>query len=146
MHREVLRIYASASPTTKAYYELGRFIDGGNEDNWAIRWMLWNVFRYGMNRKRHPGSIPSSVASLFTRADEDTDSPERLDSPETPPAGAEAAPSPSARSGSSNSTRRQGMFSGSCSRTSVSLCARHDEREPMRADSCAAPYDPIRDP
>ncbi|KAF9637321.1 hypothetical protein BFW01_g8217 [Lasiodiplodia theobromae] len=56
MHREVLRIYSLASPTTRPYYQLGRFMDGENVDNWVIRWMLWNTFRYGMNRKRHPDS------------------------------------------------------------------------------------------
>lgn len=58
MHREVLRIYSLASPTTRPYYQLGRFMDGENVDNWVIRWMLWNTFRYGMNRKRHPGNCP----------------------------------------------------------------------------------------
>ncbi|KAL1621513.1 hypothetical protein UCDDS831_g03342 [Diplodia seriata] len=62
MHREVLRIYSLASPTTQPYYLLGRFLDGENEDNWVIRWMLWNAFRYGMNKKRHPDSDDSSPA------------------------------------------------------------------------------------
>lgn len=55
MHREVLRIFAGASGVTRPYYERGRYMDGGNEDNWVIRWMLWNIFRYGMNRRRNNG-------------------------------------------------------------------------------------------
>lgn len=61
MHREVLRIYSLASPTTRPYYQFGQFQDGSNEDNWVIRWMLWNVFRYGMNRKNARGTSDSSV-------------------------------------------------------------------------------------
>lgn len=59
MHREVLHIFSLASTVTKPYYLLGQFMDGGNEDNWVIRWMLWNIFRYGMNRRRNPNSGPS---------------------------------------------------------------------------------------
>ncbi|EKG21898.1 hypothetical protein MPH_00818 [Macrophomina phaseolina MS6] len=61
MHREVLHIFSLASTVTKPYYLLGQFMDGGNEDNWVIRWMLWNIFRYGMNRRRNPNSDPEEL-------------------------------------------------------------------------------------
>ncbi|EON69050.1 hypothetical protein W97_08363 [Coniosporium apollinis CBS 100218] len=59
MHQEVLRIYSLASPMTRPIYDLGRFRDGPNEDNWVIRWCLWHVFRYRDNRNRRPRSSPS---------------------------------------------------------------------------------------
>ncbi|KAF1991902.1 hypothetical protein K402DRAFT_295513, partial [Aulographum hederae CBS 113979] len=49
-HREVITIYQNASPLTKPFYDLGCFQEGGNWDNWVIRWLLWHVFRYRDDR------------------------------------------------------------------------------------------------
>jgi hypothetical protein len=59
--REVQHIFATASPETRAVYELGQYADGlgpfgdrqGPLDNWIIRWCLWHVFRYRDDRNRH---------------------------------------------------------------------------------------------
>ncbi|KAL8742287.1 MAG: hypothetical protein Q9190_005202 [Brigantiaea leucoxantha] len=40
-------IYADASPTTRPYYNKGRFHGG---DNWVIGWMLYHVCRYRDSR------------------------------------------------------------------------------------------------
>jgi hypothetical protein len=54
-HREILNIYARASPRARHFYDKahyrtpvrqGEFI----EENWAIRWFLWHSFRYRDNR------------------------------------------------------------------------------------------------
>ena len=37
-HREILNIYRLSSERTRAYYDLGRYQDGPNEENWVIRW------------------------------------------------------------------------------------------------------------
>ncbi|KAF9635232.1 hypothetical protein BFW01_g6127 [Lasiodiplodia theobromae] len=60
MHREVLNVYHAASARTRPYYQQGHYMDGRNEDNWIIRWLLWHVFRYRDNRNRHRGSGASS--------------------------------------------------------------------------------------
>jgi len=60
IHREVLRIYSTARPETRAIYELGRMTEGIVEENWIIRWMLWHVFRYRDSRNRNRGSSSSS--------------------------------------------------------------------------------------
>ncbi|KAK8213659.1 hypothetical protein IWZ01DRAFT_539588 [Phyllosticta capitalensis] len=60
MHREVLNVYQSASERTRPLYDLGHYMDGRNEDNWIIRWLLWHVFRYRDNRNRYRGSGASS--------------------------------------------------------------------------------------
>jgi hypothetical protein len=60
-YKEVQNIYATASPETRAVYELGQYTDGlgpfgdrqGPLDNWIIRWCLWHVFRYRDDRNRH---------------------------------------------------------------------------------------------
>lgn len=43
--REVLAIYASASPETRRLYEYGVAYgsDSSVVDNWVIRWMLWEA-------------------------------------------------------------------------------------------------------
>ncbi|KAI9714377.1 MAG: hypothetical protein M1820_000338 [Bogoriella megaspora] len=51
-HREILRIYNTASSRTRAWYDKGRYMTGGNEENWIVRWLLWHVFRYSDNRRR----------------------------------------------------------------------------------------------
>jgi hypothetical protein len=55
LHREVLNIYYTASERTKPWYDLGRYLEGINEENWVIRWCLWHVFRYRDERNRHRG-------------------------------------------------------------------------------------------
>jgi len=55
LHREVLNIYYTASTRTKPWYDLGRYHEGTNEENWIIRWCLWHVFRYRDERNRHRG-------------------------------------------------------------------------------------------
>lgn len=62
-HREVMTIYHSASPLTRAYYDRGRYRDGPNEDNWIIRWCLWHVFRYRDNRNKNRSSGLSSASA-----------------------------------------------------------------------------------
>jgi hypothetical protein len=60
-YKEVQNIFATASPETRAVYELGQYTDGlgpfgdrqGPLDNWIIRWCLWHVFRYRDDRNRH---------------------------------------------------------------------------------------------
>jgi hypothetical protein len=60
-YKEVQNIFATASPETRAVYELGQYTDGlgpfgdrqGHLDNWIIRWCLWHVFRYRDDRNRH---------------------------------------------------------------------------------------------
>lgn len=66
MHREVLRIYSSARPETRQMYNLGRDLDGAEEENWVIRWMLWHVFRYrdSRNKSRRPRSPSESSGDL----------------------------------------------------------------------------------
>ncbi|KAB2575383.1 hypothetical protein DIS24_g8557 [Lasiodiplodia hormozganensis] len=64
MHREVLNVYHAASARTRPYYQQGHYMDGRNEDNWIIRWLLWHVFRYRDNRNRHRGAaVPSQGGS-----------------------------------------------------------------------------------
>ena len=41
IHREVLTIYRFARAETRAYYNLGHYMKGGTEENWVIRWTLW---------------------------------------------------------------------------------------------------------
>ncbi|KAK4504421.1 hypothetical protein PRZ48_005337 [Zasmidium cellare] len=43
--REVLAIFASASPETRRLYDFGIAYgsDGSVVDNWVIRWMLWQA-------------------------------------------------------------------------------------------------------
>jgi len=55
LHREVLNIYYTASHRTKPWYDLGKYVEGSNEENWVIRWCLWHVFRYRDERNRHRG-------------------------------------------------------------------------------------------
>ena len=52
MHRETLYIFETARPETRHIYERGHYIEGGNEENWIIKWLLWHVFRYRDNRNR----------------------------------------------------------------------------------------------
>jgi hypothetical protein len=65
-HREILNIYQHARPETRSFYEMGRDIQGLEEENWVIRWLLWHVFRYrdNRNKNRHQRSpdnrLPSS--------------------------------------------------------------------------------------
>lgn len=61
MHRETLYIYQTARPDTKAVYDLGHYVEGGTEENWIIKWLLWHVFRYRDNRNRGR-SIPTWIA------------------------------------------------------------------------------------
>lgn len=122
MHREVLRIFAGASGVTRPYYERGRYMDGGNEDNWVIRWMLWNIFRYGMNRRRN------------------NDPEDLVNSPEGSPSLATSSPTASP-GGSSNSSRR----TGKCLVDFRSQKARNTPLSLPRAEDCLVPYDPIRD-
>ncbi|XTI85523.1 hypothetical protein V2W45_1340474 [Cenococcum geophilum] len=73
-HREILNIYRSASPITKAYYDYGSYRSGPNEENWVVQWCLWHVFRYRDNRNKarsngaatgsyHDGYVPGGPAS-----------------------------------------------------------------------------------
>ena len=41
IHNEVLTIYRCANPETRAYYNLGHYMKGETEENWVIRWTLW---------------------------------------------------------------------------------------------------------
>lgn len=52
MHRETLYIYQIARPETRPIYERGHYTEGGTEENWIIKWLLWHVFRYRDNRNR----------------------------------------------------------------------------------------------
>lgn len=52
MHRETLHIFEIARPETRPIYERGHYFEGGNEENWIIKWLLWHVFRYRDNRNR----------------------------------------------------------------------------------------------
>lgn len=52
VHREILYVYNNASPVLKAYYDLGRYTQGGNEENWVIRWAIYKCFRNSVNRGR----------------------------------------------------------------------------------------------
>ena len=61
MHRETLHIYRNSRPETRAVYECGYYVEGGVEENWIIKWLLWHVFRYRDNRNR-ARSIPAWVA------------------------------------------------------------------------------------
>lgn len=61
MHREILFIYYNARPETKAYYDLGHYVDGGTEENWIIKWFLWHVFRYRDNRNRGRNATASAA-------------------------------------------------------------------------------------
>ncbi|KAF2178356.1 hypothetical protein K469DRAFT_600197 [Zopfia rhizophila CBS 207.26] len=49
-HREILDIVRAASPQTRRYYDMGRYITQVNEENWVVRWYLWHSFRYRDNR------------------------------------------------------------------------------------------------
>jgi hypothetical protein len=70
-HREILNIYQHARPETRMFYDMGRDVDGLEEENWVIRWLLWHVFRYRDNRNKNrrngspsgPGSPGSSEHS-----------------------------------------------------------------------------------
>lgn len=55
-HRAVLSIFRNAGPVTKPYYEQAHYIDGKNEENWAIQWCLWHSFR--MFRNGSGASVP----------------------------------------------------------------------------------------
>lgn len=46
MHLEILAIYRRAMPSTKAVYDLGHDLDGIEQENWIVRWLLWHAFRY----------------------------------------------------------------------------------------------------
>jgi len=48
-HRAVLAVYRNASPVTKPYYQHAHYLDGRNEENWAIQWCLWHSFRMFRN-------------------------------------------------------------------------------------------------
>lgn len=52
MHRETIYIYRTARSETRAIYDRGHYIEGGAEENWIIKWLLWHVFRYRDNRNR----------------------------------------------------------------------------------------------
>jgi len=39
IHREILNIYRTARPETKAVYDLGRDTERVEEENWVIRWL-----------------------------------------------------------------------------------------------------------
>lgn len=54
-HREILNIFARASPRTRQFYERAHYRtpirqDEWLEENWAIRWYIWHSFRYRDNR------------------------------------------------------------------------------------------------
>lgn len=60
MRAAISRIYAQASPQTKAQYERAHNnntidLETGLPvwDNWIIRWMLWHAFRYRDSRNKH---------------------------------------------------------------------------------------------
>ncbi|KAK5113823.1 hypothetical protein LTR62_003207 [Meristemomyces frigidus] len=53
LHREIIRVYYTARPETRAHYALGHDLVGVEEENWVVRWMLWHVFRYRDNRNRN---------------------------------------------------------------------------------------------
>lgn len=54
-HREIMNIYARASPRTRYFYDKAHSRNSVRqgewvEENWAIRWYLWHSFRYRDNR------------------------------------------------------------------------------------------------
>lgn len=51
LSEESLRVYANASPETRAIYDLAYDPDRPNDPNWIIRWFLWHVFRYRDGRQ-----------------------------------------------------------------------------------------------
>ena len=64
-------------------YDLGRYWDGSNEDNWIIRWCLWHVFRYRDERNRsrntnnsRQNSSHQPVNEITKHEDEDEDEEE----------------------------------------------------------------------
>jgi len=68
-HRAVLAVYRNASPVTKPYYQHAHYVDGRNEENWAIQWCLWHSFR--MFRNNSGARLPR--VELETRQPDATD-------------------------------------------------------------------------
>lgn len=128
MHREVLNVYHAAGARTRPYYQMGHYMDGRNEDNWIIRWLLWHVFRYRDNRNRHRGSGASSSVTAS----------------ETDGAGA-AVPS---QAGSPDGNNNGGGGStGGCMLAAPAPRPRfrrdEEKRQPLTRE--AEMYDPVRD-
>lgn len=68
----MLNIYRNASPQTRVIYDLGRYWDGSNEDNWIIRWCLWHVFRYRDERNRSRNANSGRQSSSHQPVNEET--------------------------------------------------------------------------
>jgi hypothetical protein len=57
-HQAVLNIASNASPSTRPYFDRGRYYTNVCEENWVARWFLWHSFRYRDNR---PGDRVQAV-------------------------------------------------------------------------------------
>lgn len=69
MKAETMRIFHSACPQTRAYYDLTHDRTGQTEENWLIKWMLWHVFRYRDSRNRgRRRKNPSQASSISDSA------------------------------------------------------------------------------
>ena len=70
-HREILNIYQHARPETRMFYDMGRDIDGLEEENWVIRWLLWHVSGIEITATRTGGMArptePDLPAAASTR-------------------------------------------------------------------------------
>ena len=74
-HREILNIYARASPRARRYYEKAHSrnpVRQGEwvEENWAIRWYIWHSFRYRDNRDNR---ATRGAATTSTNASQSSD-------------------------------------------------------------------------
>lgn len=102
-HREIINIFRTASDTTRPFYAMGSYFNGGNEENWVVRWCLYHSFRYTDNRNRRtnrPGASSASTPARGGWPDDNLDS----ESPLSPPGDAGG----SVRSQSQSSGRETG--------------------------------------
>ena len=66
LHAEVSYVYANARADLKAYYDLGRYMQDGCEENWVIRWAIYKSFRNSVNRGRSRTTAPSNLGQSRT--------------------------------------------------------------------------------
>ena len=75
-HSEILKIYDTAKPETRMYYDLGHDTAPIAPENWVVRWLLWHVFRYRDSRNKGRGKMISPrTAGLDSDGSEDSISP-----------------------------------------------------------------------
>jgi len=51
-HKEILYIAEYAGPSTRPYFQMGRYRTNVEEENWVAQWFLWHCFRYRDNRPK----------------------------------------------------------------------------------------------